>query len=89
MKRALNCNQFAICALREVWCVRVISQQRVVNRMVLVASEHRSTLQVPFPAALAVWILAYSSPRTSLGGDPAFATLFRVLRVVLRVLVTL
>ena len=89
MKRALNCNQCIIYALREVWCVRVISQHRAVNRMALVASDHRSTLQVPFPAALAVWILACSSPRTSLGGDPAFATLFLVLRVVLRVLVTL
>ena len=89
MKRALNCNQCIIYALREVWCVRVISQLRAVNRMVLVASEHRSTLQVPFPAALAVWILACSPLPVALGGDPTFATLFGVLRGVLRVLVTL
>ena len=57
--------------------------------MALVASEHRSTLQVPYPAALAAWILACSSLPAALGGDPAFATLFLVLRVVLRMLVTL
>ena len=51
------------------------------NRMALVASDHCCRLQVLFPAALAVWNLAYSPFLAALGGDLAFATLFRVLHV--------
>ena len=76
-------------ALRDALGVRVISQHRAVNPMALVASDHRCRLLVPIPAALAVWNVACSPLPAALGGDPAFATLFGVLRSVLRVLVTL